>query len=183
MTSSNFFDLRVRATRGGLFAGRRDALVDHTDVLPTVLQMMGIAPAAEIEGRSFLDAVAGLPGPAQEPAVAEIYLGERAKATPADAVHDAIYAVRDAQWKLIVNPQHAYPRMPPYTSVPGTGFRIEPEELYDLLADPDELTNLAREPKHAATVKRLRAAAIAELKRTGAKMVDSLPPVAKLTGE
>ncbi len=26
MTSSNFFDLRIRATRGGLFAGRRDAL-------------------------------------------------------------------------------------------------------------------------------------------------------------
>jgi hypothetical protein len=29
-------------------------------------------------------------------------------------------------------------------------------------------------------VKKLRAAAIAELKRTGAKMVDSLPPVAEL---
>lgn len=78
----------------------------------------------------------------------------------------------------------------------------EPEELYDLLADPEELTNLAFDPQHAATrlpphgpgghattnlafdpqhaatVKKLRAAAIAELKRTGAKMVDTLPPVA-----
>ena len=53
----------------------------------------------------------------------------------------------------------------------------EPEELYDLLADPEELTNLASEPQHAATVTKLRDAAIAELRRTGAKMVDSLPAV------
>ena len=50
----------------------------------------------------------------------------------------------------------------------------------DLLADPEELTNLAFDPQHSATVKKLRAAAIAELKRTGAKMVDSLPPVANV---
>ena len=53
----------------------------------------------------------------------------------------------------------------------------EPEELYDLLSDPDELTNLAQDVKHQATVIKLREAAIAELRRTGAKMVDSLPKV------
>jgi arylsulfatase A-like enzyme len=53
----------------------------------------------------------------------------------------------------------------------------EPEELYDLLADPDELTNIAREPEHAGLLTKLRAATNAGLKRTGSKMVDSLPPV------
>jgi len=53
----------------------------------------------------------------------------------------------------------------------------EPEELYDLLEDREELTNLAADPVHRATVEKRRAATIAELKRTGAKMADSLPPV------
>ena len=53
----------------------------------------------------------------------------------------------------------------------------EPEELYDLALDPEELTNLADRPEKAELLQELRAAAIAELKRTGAKMVDSLPPV------
>lgn len=53
----------------------------------------------------------------------------------------------------------------------------EPEELYDLQADREELTNLAGDPKYQDTVHKLRAAAVAELKRTGAKMVSSLPPV------
>ncbi|MEK6237009.1 MAG: sulfatase, partial [Planctomycetales bacterium] len=52
----------------------------------------------------------------------------------------------------------------------------ETEELYDLEADPEELNNLALDPKHAETLKRFRADAVAELKRNGAKMADSLPP-------
>jgi arylsulfatase A-like enzyme len=53
----------------------------------------------------------------------------------------------------------------------------EPEELYDLQSDPEELTNLAFDSKHTKTLARLRDAAIAELKRTDAKLVNSLPPV------
>lgn len=53
----------------------------------------------------------------------------------------------------------------------------EPEELYDLASDPDELTNLAGRPEHATRLQELREAAVAELKRTGARMVDTLPPV------
>jgi arylsulfatase A-like enzyme len=56
----------------------------------------------------------------------------------------------------------------------------ETEELYDLQADTGELNNLARDPKHKKRLERFRAAAIQELKRTGAKMADRLPPVKKL---
>ena len=57
------------------------------------------------------------------------------------------------------------------TFVPG-----EMEELYDLNEDPEELANLASRPEQAARLKTLRAKAIAELRRTEAKFVDSLPP-------
>ena len=53
----------------------------------------------------------------------------------------------------------------------------EIEELYDLQADPEELTNLAADAKHAATLKKFRETTVAELKRTKAGMANSLPPV------
>jgi arylsulfatase A-like enzyme len=51
----------------------------------------------------------------------------------------------------------------------------ELEELYDLKQDPDELHNLAVDPKFASKVKKMRKAMVAELKRTGAKLVNDLP--------
>lgn len=51
----------------------------------------------------------------------------------------------------------------------------EIEELYDLEADPEELTNLALRPEHRATLERMRALTVAELRRTGAGFVDRMP--------
>lgn len=56
----------------------------------------------------------------------------------------------------------------------------EVEELYDLNADPDELTNLASEPNQRRRVLRLREQAVAELRRTEAPFVDDLPAVRQL---
>ena len=53
----------------------------------------------------------------------------------------------------------------------------EPEELYDLETDRDELMNLALDAKYATALRTLRSLAVKELKRTGAKMVEHLPPI------
>ena len=53
----------------------------------------------------------------------------------------------------------------------------ELEELYDLKNDPEELKNLATKPGFRDTLKEFRAAAIAELKRTGAGFVGNMPAV------
>jgi len=71
-------------------------------------------------------------------------------------------------WVFLVQGNYKYIR----TLIEG-----EPEELYDLKADPDELHNLALDPKFADTLKQFRAATLAELKRTDARMADHLPPV------
>ena len=55
----------------------------------------------------------------------------------------------------------------------GTGWG----ELYDLQADPEELTNLALDLKHAATLKKFREATVQELQRTKAGFVNALPAV------
>ena len=49
------------------------------------------------------------------------------------------------------------------------------EELYDMQEDPEELDNLAIKPAHQQTLKRMRAAAIAELRKDDAGFVDSMP--------
>lgn len=51
----------------------------------------------------------------------------------------------------------------------------EIEELYDLAKDPEELTNLALRPEHRATLERMRALTIAELRRCECGFVDRLP--------
>ncbi len=56
----------------------------------------------------------------------------------------------------------------------------EVEELYDLQADPEELTNLARDSAHASTVLEFRQKMVDELKRTDAGMADALPEPAEL---
>ena len=60
-------------------------------------------------------------------------------------------------------------------------YRDKTEELYDMQADPHELTNLAQSKQHQSQLEKFRAATIAELKRTDAGMVSNLPPVGTLS--
>ena len=53
----------------------------------------------------------------------------------------------------------------------------EIEELYDIGSDPEELTNLAVGGEHGDQLKSLREATVAEMRRTGWKLVDQLPRV------
>jgi choline-sulfatase len=130
----NFFEGASRVpliiSAPGLFAAREiEDSVSLVDLLPTLLDLAGLEPgdAAPLDGRSLLSHLSGAAG--HDEVIGE-YLGEGAIAP--------IVMIRRGSYKFIHSP-------------------ADPDQLYDLDADRDELRNLAAEPQHAALVAALRA--------------------------
>jgi choline-sulfatase len=116
------------------FAPRRAAALGSlVDVLPTLCELVapGRAPdyAAPLDGRSLVPVLNGRDAPAE---VIGEYLGEGAIAP--------IVMIRRGQHKFIHSP-------------------VDPDQLYDLRADPQEQCNLAGEAKYASVVADYRAEA------------------------
>jgi uncharacterized sulfatase len=171
------------------------ALVQYVDVLPTLLEAAGASPAAVdtgcpdangnrgFDGRSFLDVLLGKSTHVRDNVFAEhatrgIIRGSEAYATR---------SVFDGRWKLILN-LHSDALFSNAISngeliqswrkkgQEGDAFAAEQAaryakrpaaELYDLQADPWELTNLASAPEQAGTIARLRAELAAWMKQQG----------------
>jgi choline-sulfatase len=114
------------------FGPRRVAApVSLVDVLPTVTELVGAAAPEHLEpsaGRSLLDLCAG--GPSAEREVVGEYLGEGAVAP--------IVMIRRGDLKYVHSP-------------------VDPDQLYDLAADPQERVNLALDADWSVPVKELRA--------------------------
>lgn len=109
--------LIVRAP-GGLRGKRVGELVQHTDVLPTVLDAVGVAIPPGLDGMSLWDVIHGAGRPP----------GDRAALSYMDYEGRRGIAVATGRWKLIV------PLSPNF---------MRGRELYDRDADPGELENVA----------------------------------------
>lgn len=126
----------VMALPGRLPAGvASDALVETTDIVPTVCELIGVLPPHEpgqvdelgrdrgaIDGHSLVDLVHGRDDSVREFAFAEngVYL-----------------AVRDARWKLVI----ASESMDAEDWRPSPRPGVREAQLYDLERDPDEMHN------------------------------------------
>jgi arylsulfatase A-like enzyme len=111
--------VRLPAGKGPRGARVRE-LVDHLDLAPTVLDVLGVPmpSGGRFQGRSLLPVIAGGPG---KPAVLSRTVWDR-----------PVYALRDERFKLIYD------------------TRTGRSELYDLEGDPDERRELsAAEPLRA----------------------------------
>ncbi len=98
-------------------AASRDAVVGLVDILPTILDLMGWSIPAEVSGQSFLAALAGQATP------------------PRQSYGETDYGYEDYGWaklRCLIEQRWKYIRAPEI-------------ELYDLVADPGELHNLAAE--------------------------------------
>ncbi|MFB3827264.1 MAG: sulfatase-like hydrolase/transferase [Bryobacteraceae bacterium] len=148
---------------------KTDRLVGFVDLAPTLLSLAGIRPPDYYQGQAFM-------GRYQQPERPYNY-GFRGRM---DERYDLVRSVRDKRYVYIRNymphkiyGQHiAYMFETPTTQVwkrlydegklkpeQRTFWETKaPEELYDLRSDPDEVHNLAADPKHRATLERLRAA-------------------------
>ncbi len=101
------------------------------DILPTLCELGGVPGeryATPLCGRSLLPALSGAAAGPDE--VIGEFLGEGAIAP--------LVMIRRGHWKFVHSP-------------------VDPDQLYDLGADPMELRNLAAEPSHAGTVRAFRA--------------------------
>lgn len=131
---------------GGVAGGRRiQSPVPNVDILPTLLELAGIAPPRDLDGLSLAPALRG-----------------EAEADPARPVfgiyhNSGIRSVRVGRWKLIRNfSAEPYAENPPATLAKRKPLHPRPPlELYDLATDPHELTNLAEH--HPTTVRSLDA--------------------------
>ena len=116
---------------GRIRAARSDALVSLIDLLPTLCDLTGVPPPADVDGLSLRPVLT--PSPGSPPRVREMvfaeYHGKQSWRVP-------IRMVRSARWK--------------YVRYLGYG-----EELYDLDADRGELRNLAGAASAAAERARL----------------------------
>ena len=152
----------------GVKAGRHDAIVELIDVLPTVCELVDVPMtdelSAAIHGRSTIPVMAGEADGhrdvafcqgGQEPAMLRRAVGEREKRRPAEAYYLKQRALLLDPWsnvraKMIFDGRWRYTfRLPREGEAPF-------EELYDVRSDPDELTNLARDPASAGELRRLR---------------------------
>jgi len=148
----------------------RDDLVSFIDFAPTMLALGGVAAPTNMHGQVFL-------GPRRAPDRKYVFAArDRMDETP-----DRIRAVRSKDFQYIRNfhPELPYaqriqymeemPTMREWRRLNAEGKLNETqklffaptkptEELYDVNADPDEVHNLAADPKYAATLGELRAA-------------------------
>ena len=155
-----------------------DDLVAFVDLGPTVLSIAGVPIPRHMQEQAFLGEQATRPRQ-------YVY----AARDRMDETYDIIRAVRDKRFKYIRNfePEKPYaqhinymdmmPTMQEMRRLNAEGKLTGPqklffrptkpvEELYDTVADPYEVVNLAESPEHQETLKRMRAALELWMKET-----------------
>ena len=144
------------------------APVGGVDLVPTIHHFAGLKQPWEMHGHD-LSPLLKNPAAKWPHATMMPFTGDHFGADTAHIPTDEHLYHNGVAWYLMLTEGHLkYIR---------TLVANEVEELYDLQADPEELTNLAADLKHAATLKKFRDATVAELKRTKAGMAEHLPPV------
>jgi arylsulfatase A-like enzyme len=163
--------LMIRSPKiSGAVASVNDQLVSMIDLAPTVLALAGVEIPAHLQGRVLV-------GPKAAPAPQFVF-GARDRM---DIEYDMMRSARDGRFLYVRNfaPEQPYAGHIIYrnqSNIMQEWFRLQAErsltgsaalwmrtsrpaeELYDTIADPHQIRNLAAEPVHKQTLERLRTA-------------------------
>jgi arylsulfatase A-like enzyme len=147
----------------GETAGRRcGRSAEQADIAPTLAALAGVPAPADWEGRSLLDACDPTPAESSQPhrVIFSMNFEQNPRFAP---LRTGSVAVIQGRWKLIhyMGALH-YPYMP----------RLH-DELYDVVTDPGERTNLAAQ--QPAIVQRLRGLIEAALAQHGGRVIPGAP--------
>ncbi|MHC4327628.1 MAG: sulfatase family protein [Planctomycetota bacterium] len=161
------------------------AMVSTIDILPTILDATGVAPAGKMHGKSLRPVLKNADAPWREYLVAEFHFHGGRPFYPRRAI-------RDQRYKLIHNllagkakpsssidadPAYRISQQSRYDGTPVRRafdtFANPPEfELYDLKEDPVEFNNLAGKPEHHTVQNRLTEALLEYRRRTDDPFLD-----------
>jgi arylsulfatase A-like enzyme len=153
----------------GAYSGGKisDAMVSHLDIFPTLCESLKIQPPAWLEGRSLLPLLDGRANQIHDEVFAEVNY---------HASYEPARAVRTGRYKYIrrFGDRHT-PVLPNCDDSPSKSLWLEhgwkersvpTEELYDLVFDPAEQSNLATSASSLPTLSEMRGRLDAWMKRT-----------------
>lgn len=174
--------LMLRVPGRDRWKGRRvTSLVSHTDVVPTVCELLGTSLSTPRDGSSFVATVE------HGTTVREMVFTQLSHHT----YDDPKRSIRTPDWNLIVNFSNAPVAMDPTqswmhrslpTDLAGPSVRSSPVlELYDLRNDPDELTNRSADPHLEPVVGRLADELLDWMRRTDDPLLEPAPASPRLT--
>jgi len=153
---------------GGFFGGKVcDSLVSHVDLFPTLCDLLEIPAPEWLQGKSLLPVLQGKQREVNEEIYAEVNF---------HAAYEPMRAVRTQRWKYIRRFQnYHHPVLPNCDDGPSKtywltkGWATQPvadEELYDLVFDPEERSNLAGDPLQRPMLEAMRGKLLGWMEKT-----------------
>ena len=144
-----------------------DQMISNIDLMPTLLDFIGAETPENIEGKSFLPVLKDATVPFRSEIFTEKNFHE---------IYDPLRSVRTKDFKYIRNfePSEYLYQIPLdiERGLSGQGLKDKikmkraEEELYDLKNDPNELTNLIKDPDYEAVLIKLRQKLVSWMKKT-----------------
>jgi len=137
-----------------LFSGGKTVpeVIANLDIMPTILETAGVNVPGGLDGRSMLPILQGRKTAWRDALLYEYFWERNFPQTP------TMHALRTDRYKYIR-----------YHGI------WDVDELYDLKEDPGETKNLANDPAHAATVKKMNAELFQILETTGGMSMPLYP--------